>query len=101
MLVFRQFRAPFRRLPGVLQFTIGVASIAFLEFGDCFGGSYSRLFGMSRISCSRKLICAEQTDCDEARCELCGFHAVIYEGTGLFVQFESQNGTKQCMFLRL
>jgi hypothetical protein len=43
---------------------------------------------MSGISSSGKLVYLNQTDKGEAGGEMCFFHAVIYEGTELFVQFE-------------
>jgi hypothetical protein len=45
---------------------------------------------MSGISCSGKLVHPNQTNERDAEREMCFFHAVIYEGTDLFVQFENQ-----------
>src|SRR5213080_1838264 len=61
MLSLCQFRAPFRRLTGMLQIAARVSSIAFLELRDCFGRSYRRLLGVSRISSSGNLVCTKQT----------------------------------------
>ena len=61
----------------MLQVTTSIASITFLELGDCLGWSYGRLRRMSRISGSSKLVCAKHADCDEASCELCLSHSAI------------------------
>ena len=45
---------------------------------------------MSGISCSDKLVHPDQTNERDARREMCFFHAMIYEGTERFVQFENQ-----------
>jgi hypothetical protein len=65
-------------------------AIALLELGDCLRGSYNRLIWVSGISCSGKLVHPNQTYERDARREMGFFHAVIYEGTDLFVQFENQ-----------
>jgi hypothetical protein len=69
MLVFRQFRAPLRRLTGMLEVTTSVAAITFLELGDCLGGSYSRLLRMGRISGKSELARGKQADRDKIGCE--------------------------------
>jgi len=90
MLSVCQFRASFRRLTGMLKSSARVTSIALVELGNCLGWSYGRLFRMRGISRSGKVISAKQTDHDEATDEVRLSHTAIYEGTGLFVQFESQ-----------
>ena len=45
---------------------------------------------MSGISCSGKLVHPNQSNERGAEREMGFFHTVIYEGIGLFVQFENQ-----------
>src|SRR5438034_6521848 len=74
MLSLCQFRAPFRRLTGMLQIAARITAIAFLELRDCFTWSYRRLVRMNRISASGQLVNAQQADGDETSYELCRFH---------------------------
>src|SRR2546430_16623857 len=61
----------------MLHIAARVACLAFLELGDCLGGSYGRLFRVRRISGSGKLASANQTDRDQPRDKLWPFHAAI------------------------
>ena len=74
----------------MLHIAARVACIAFLELGDCLGGSYGRLFRVRRISGFGQVICAKQAHQDETGCEWYLFHVRIYERTRSFRQFESQ-----------
>jgi hypothetical protein len=74
VLTLCQFRAPFRRLTGMLQVTTDVTTVTFLELGDCLGWRYCRLFRMSGISGEDELARRKQADRDKARCELGPFH---------------------------
>jgi hypothetical protein len=74
----------------MLKIAARVAAIAFLELGNCLRGSYGRLIRMGRISGPHELACAEETDKTVEEYDKCVFHASIYEGTELFVQFENQ-----------
>jgi hypothetical protein len=48
----------------MLEVTTSVASITFLELGDCLGGNYSRLLRMGRISSKGELACGKLADLD-------------------------------------
>src|SRR5437667_3958045 len=117
MLTLRQFSAPFRcllsghsqenhagvciavrrhvlsfvgRFMRMLRVTRSETAIAFLQPRNCLSRRNDRLIRMRGISGSGKAVSAKQTDHDEATDDLRLSHAAIYEGIGLFVQFESQ-----------
>jgi hypothetical protein len=73
----------------VLRISGGESAIAFFQPRDRLSGRNNWLIGMSRISRSGKLVHPNQTNEDDAGREMCFFHTAIYEGTELFVQFES------------
>src|SRR5207249_1845683 len=70
VLTLRYFAAPLCRLTVMLHIAARIACIAFLELGDCLGGSYGRLFRVLRISGSGKLASANQTDRNQPRDKL-------------------------------
>jgi hypothetical protein len=79
----------------MLRISRSETRIALSQSRDRLGRGNDWLIWMREISCSDKVVSAKQTEHDEATDDLWLSHAVIYEGTGLFVQFESQNGTNR------
>src|SRR5262249_62303323 len=90
MLYVSQLRASFRGLAGMLQTTARVPSVAFLELRDCLRWSYRRGIRMSRIGSAGKLVHSNETNENEARCEMCFFHGAVYGGSDLSDQSKSE-----------